>query len=245
MIGKIFGVHRVVKKLEETDNYSHKLYECECIKCKTKSKYTKNDIKSNKVGKTCIICRHEPYTKGKIYGELTIISEKPYIKNGVNWIDLECSCGYKFSTELGAFKKRKNMRCINRSLHRNKDIGNIKDIKKYNVNGYILLYLPDHPNASKGGTVAEHVFIMSEYLGRPLIKGETIHHKNGIRNDNRIKNLEIWFKGHPIGQRVEDLIEFAKELLYTYDPKALSVNTRKLLKESEEPLLNYKKIVNN
>lgn len=59
---------------------------------------------------------------------------------------------------------------------------------------------------------------MEQYLGRPLLKNELIHHKNGIRNDNRLDNLELWSKGQPAGQRVEDKIRWAKELLYQYTP---------------------------
>lgn len=85
--------------------------------------------------------------------------------------------------------------------------------------GYKMLLLKDHPNAAKNGYVMEHIVVMSSHLGRPLLKPETVHHKNGIRDDNRIENLELWTKNHPPGQRVEDKIKWCKEFLEMYDQK--------------------------
>ncbi len=83
--------------------------------------------------------------------------------------------------------------------------------------GYIVVSKKGHPNARNGkGSIYQHTLIMSEHLKRPLRKGESVHHKNGIRNDNRIENLELWSKSQPSGQRVEDKIKWAQEFLESY-----------------------------
>lgn len=72
------------------------------------------------------------------------------------------------------------------------------------------------PHADKKGRIAEHTYIMMKHLGRPLKKGENIHHKNGIRNDNRIENLELWNRSQPPGQRLEEKIDWCIKFLTQY-----------------------------
>ncbi len=83
--------------------------------------------------------------------------------------------------------------------------------------GYVQITNKLHPNSRKCGTMFEHVLVMSNHLGRPLFKHERVHHRNGIRCDNRIENLEIWSHSQPYGQRIEDKIKWCKEFLDQYD----------------------------
>jgi len=62
---------------------------------------------------------------------------------------------------------------------------------KDNASGYILVYNPQHPFAKKKGYVVEHRLVMEKFLGRYLRKNELVHHKNGVKDDNRVENLEI------------------------------------------------------
>lgn len=69
---------------------------------------------------------------------------------------------------------------------------------------------------ANGEKQLQHRVVMEEHLGRPLWPDETVHHKNGDRSDNRLQNLELWSKWQPAGQRVEDKIAWARELLARY-----------------------------
>lgn len=81
--------------------------------------------------------------------------------------------------------------------------------------GYVRIKR-DHPRASRGW-VREHIVVMEESIGRPLLQGEEVHHINGVKHDNRPENLELWVIRQPKGQRPSDLVEWAKEILALYD----------------------------
>ena len=64
-----------------------------------------------------------------------------------------------------------------------------------NNHGYIEVRIsPEHPMVAmrnKGGFIMEHRLVMAQHLGRPLLKVEMVHHKNGLKDDNRLENLEL------------------------------------------------------
>lgn len=92
--------------------------------------------------------------------------------------------------------------------------GNWKGGKHINHHGYSVVYSSNYPH--KGIYVLEHRFVMEKIIGRNLLSNETVHHKNGIRTDNRPENLELWSTKHPKGSRMEDLVKYAKEILELY-----------------------------
>lgn len=84
--------------------------------------------------------------------------------------------------------------------------------------GYVYEYVgldSGHPRESKG-YVAQHTLVMERILGRHLVDGETVHHLNGVREDNRPENLELWCKPQPTGIRAADAVEWAREILRLY-----------------------------
>jgi hypothetical protein len=100
-------------------------------------------------------------------------------------------CKYKWNKTLTGYWKGKKMPFYKRP---NRKISgelnpNWKGGKRMDKSGYILIYFPNHPYADGDGYVREHRIILEKHLNRYLFPQEVVHHINGDKSDNRIKNL--------------------------------------------------------
>lgn len=92
----------------------------------------------------------------------------------------------------------------------------VENLRRVNKDGYVIVRGLDDKCID-----GEHRVVMARHIGRALLPKEEVHHVNGVRDDNRIENLELWTKSHPAGQRVDDKVAWALELLALYAPDEL------------------------
>lgn len=160
---------------------------------------------------------------GDKFGDFTIIKEVCQQKDKRRFL-CKCICGKEKEVNLIHLTtgQTRSCGCYIPKLNKTR-VGEKSATWKggtYKQDGYVLKYKPDHPKApGKGGYVREHVLVMEKKLGRFLEEGESVHHLNGVRDDNREKNLELWSTSQPYGQRVTDKIKWAKEILRLYGKK--------------------------
>jgi len=172
---------------------------------------------------------------GARFGKWTVIergeNRQSKGREFVCWV-CKCDCGAVKTVPARALLSGKSRSCgcliLDTKTRKSQErTSNPEKIKRYySGDGYVLLYYPEHPNSDSNGQLREHVFVMSEHLGRPIEDGESVHHKNGIRDDNRLENLELWSSSHPKGQRVNDVIDFCIGYLTKYKPSVFAIKGR-------------------
>lgn len=153
---------------------------------------------------------------GRQFGDLLVVGkvDRPPEATtlGTYW-KCECRCGNTIMAARSRLMSGQTTSCG--CSHNRKGLDNpLCKGWKPNRDGYMFI-------AHNGKQIFEHRVVMEKLLGRPLTKGESVHHLNGIRDDNRPENLELWVKRQPSGQRVIDRMADALETLRRYAPDRL------------------------
>lgn len=83
--------------------------------------------------------------------------------------------------------------------------------------GYVMRHSRGHPRAKSTCYVFDHILVMERFIERYLEPGETVHHVNGVKDDNRLENLELWCKPQPSGIRACDALAWARMIVARYE----------------------------
>jgi hypothetical protein len=142
-------------------------------------------------------------------------------KNGAYWNCL-CDCGTRKAIVASNLRKKcgsKSCGCLSDELKRArrgpKNPQYSGEIRRHH-NGYVIVKAYGHDNATETGDILEHRLVMSQMLGRPLFSDEQVHHKNGVRSDNRPDNLELKVGNHGSGITRTEAVAWANEILRRY-----------------------------
>lgn len=129
-------------------------------------------------------------TKRMLNADKSLPSDMAYRKAFGSWGNALIEAGFEPKKPYPSEKCIENMI----KAHKGKKGYNNRGERRINAGGYIEVWNPIHQNSNKKGYILEHRLIMSQYIGRPLLKSEDIHHINENKQDNRIENLELLTK---------------------------------------------------
>ena len=163
---------------------------------------------------------------GRKFSRWSVLHRLPNRRGGYAVWMCRCDCGTERAVLSSHLRRGKSISCgchakevrasqVGENHPRWKGGRRVRD-------GYVYLTGEVYPGSKPHNQTAEHVVVMARHLGRALTVDESVHHKNGIRDDNRIENLELWCKPQPTGCRTADAVEWAKMILLRYEPESLS-----------------------
>ena len=231
LTGQTFGKLTVVSFAGS--NRRRAMWLCKC-ECGTEKAVTGNSLTSGNI-KSCGCSSSKTFKDltGQTFGKLTVVRFAGNNKcDARTWL-CKCECGTEKTVKGSNLTSgnTKSCGCLAGSKHRQLREKGIFT-KRTEKSGYVIMHYPEHHNAQKNGSLYEHTYVMSEHLGRPLKPNENVHHINGVRDDNRIENLELWCKSQPCGQRLDDKLKHAIFLINEYKGEGMGQLTLYELKQA-------------
>jgi len=227
LLGMKFSRLLVIEKLNEK-RYQKTQWKCLCD-CGKEVVVVGSELSSGSQ-KSCGCLRHRVPKSfkditGNKYGRLTVLARAPNkYKRRTSWF-CKCDCGTEgiFPGQSMKAGLIKSCGCIVDELRKRTGENSPNYKKGYYINGDGYVLIRNESLGRKSKSRAQHIVIMEKFLKRMLRPKETVHHKNGIKADNRLDNLELWSSRHPKGQRVSDMIDFCVDYLSEYAPEYLSI----------------------
>ena len=95
------------------------------------------------------------------------------------------------ANRLGLHKDKESLSKIKSESRKGEKTWNFKGYRRRTSNGYVEVYVPEHPSTDKNGNIMEHRYVMEKALGFILPKEFDVHHINGDKLDNRLDNLAV------------------------------------------------------